>query len=648
MICRVLAICETEEQAEVVLAQHADATIVALTPLVDAWCERKGRTDASIEDLFDDRAVNREGAVVIERVEAIAAEIDRLFARRTSGLQCAQYLSFRSFFHYINSILDSFVLRSEQIAAVLRHFEPERVVVFHLPDGQFSGLTSQDRAPWGLTSRLLPHYARLAGIPVEHLEAPKVDPSLYNPSRDANVELLPQGPGQLAQLAGTIVARAKNMLRTKRANNSPRAQAGPDDVAAPILIASLFSDVVGAVYDVWKQEGGRVLNLGEAFPRAPDMSDEPYRSFGLALFRDVENDKKIRSLLTLLGLSLWPWLRDWFYQVCTVRYPQLLEWAERLRQVLLVERRFGRNTIILAGGWVEEHYVMARVADAANVPTVSYHYGGYLGYSLLPKHERYDFAECDYFIAGGPGAAATFARPAPQTRWNPSVKRARPIPTGIGWLESKAAKSAGEPVGRKLRVMLVLNALVGDCRDLGYVFHPEIAYWRFTRRVVERLAREPDIEILVKPPLTARYPQMPNPLLRWLEDHPHIAIVPDKPLAACLDEADAFILESPSTPLLVTIASDKPVAAYIDRSLYLFQEPAWNALSRRAFVLADTEAAFMERLEALLNSKTVWRAPSDRSFLNDYVDGGEGSSTRRMSDFLLSLTANFSRQAAAE
>lgn len=638
----VVTLCETPEQAQAALAYHPHAAIVALGPLVDAWRERAGRDDPTVEDLVDDRALNRKGTDVIERVEAIAAAIDSLFARRTAGLACAPYLSFRGYFHYLNSIIDSFVLRSEQIAGVLDALKPERVIVFRVSDRQFCGLTSLDRPAWGLTSLLLPHHARLAGIPVDVLDAPSVDPSLFNPTRDVGAALLPAAPGQLGRLSNEVLERTKRLFRSRATPpTTPGAQVSPAR-DGPVLINSLFSDVIGAVYDVWKERGGTILNLGEAFPSAPGLDDRPYRPIGAALFGDVENDRDIQNLLTWRGVPFWPWLRDWFHRVLTVRYPQLLEWAERLRRAMLVERRFGENAVILAGGWVEDHHVMARVAAAAKIPTVSYHYSGFLGFSLLPKHERYDFAECDHFIAGGRGAAETFAQPAPQTRWNPEVKRACPIPTGLGWLERRVPGAAPAERGCTRRIMVVLNALLGDCRDLGYVFYPEIAYWRFKRRIIARLAREPDVEILIKPPLVARYPQMPNPLLDWLAEngYANVEVMPDRPLAECLDEADAFILESPSTPLLVTVATDKPVAVYIDRSLYLFQQRAWDALSRRTMLLADTEDAFMQGLDDLLNTKATWQAPSDRTFLNDYADGGEGSPTRRICDFLLSLTAD--------
>jgi hypothetical protein len=647
-----VAICETEEQAEAVVTAWPNATIVALTPIVDAWREKNGRKDSTIEDLFDDRAVNLQGGKTIDCVESIVAEIDRLFQRRASKLECAAYLSFAGHFHYLNGIFDSLVLRSEQIAAVLARLEPAVIVAFSTPVRQFCGITSLDRPPWGLTSSLLPHFARRAGIPVEFLDSPRADPSIFNPRRDANLPLLREPPGKCNMLLERLLAQVKGAFQPVYESVTDQGSAAIANEVQPTLIASLFSDVIGEIYDAWRCNGGRVLQFGEAFPKSPDSRERSYASIGSLLFSDVESDERIGVLLSWRGVSFWPWLRDWFYHVCVVRYPQLIEWAERVRRILLVERRFS-NAVILAGGWVDEHHVLARISNEAKIPTVSYHYGGYLGYSIIPKHERYDFAECDYFIVGGVGAEETFMNPAPQTHWNSAVKRARPVPTGLGWVVNThdAQVDGARSFTPKLRIMVILNALVGDCRDLGYVFHPEISYWRFKRRVVERLLRDPDISILIKPPLTTRYPQMANPLMNWIEKNPHsnIDILPDVPLAQCLDRADAFILESPSTPLIVTAATDKPIFVYIDRSLYLFQDRAWNALRRRASILADNENDFMARLDELLHTKANWRTPRSRVFLNDYVTGGDdGSPTNRLSAFLLSLTSDSRSGVVAE
>jgi hypothetical protein len=184
--------------------------------------------------------------------------------------------------------------------------------------------------------------------------------------------------------------------------------------------------------------------------------------------------------------------------------------------------------------------------------------------------------------------------------------------------------------------MVVLNALMGDCRDLGFVFPPEIEYWRFTRRLVLRLARESWIHVVAKPPLADRYPQLENPLLEWIESRrfSNVSILRDVALKDCLDQADAFVLESPSTPLLHVAATEKPLLLYINRDDYLLQEEAADKLARRCAVFGRSEEDFFSQLERLLKQGVPPHAPPDDSFLDSYVTGGSGWSADRIATFI--------------
>ena len=101
--------------------------------------------------------------------------------------------------------------------------------------------------------------------------------------------------------------------------------------------------------------------------------------------------------------------------------------------------------------------------------------------------------ECDFLICGGRGAMEALREPSPQSRWRTGVKRAVPAPTGLPWLKEDMDKYRQPRIfGNKevKRIMVVLPALVGDCRYLGYVFTPEIENSRFMYRIVKRLLEE--------------------------------------------------------------------------------------------------------------------------------------------------------------
>jgi hypothetical protein len=641
---------ETPSQAETVRACGLPVTIIATSPIVDYWAEKVSSQVIGIEELFDERAHRDLGAAVIDRTEALVAAIDVVLHRVAPKWPFADVVSFGAFFHYANGTLDAIVLRLEQILGACDVLGATSLVGFRTRrDYQFTGITSLDHAPWGLITQLAPMVAAARSLEVRWIDAPDADPSLFNPVRDAP----PSATVPITSSSSPIRARAQQLHAWIRSvvcrlaevpatgRESPRHSPG----GGPLLISSLFSDLGDDVVESWARRGGHVMDMNQAFSLAgtEDTGSQAAVSCKL-LWEKLTQEPRVRELLVWKGIDLWPLFAPWLQRVIREALPPLFRRAEAVWNRLMTERDFG-NAAFVAGGWVTDHYVVARIAQRVGLPTVSYHYGGFLGFSLLPKHERFDFAECDYFLCGGVGAERTFEHPAPQTHWNPAVRRAQPIATGVPWVVELLASRRTTLLTRspcRRRIMFVLNALLGDCRDLGFQFTPEIQYWRFTRKVVERMRECDDIEIIIKPPLRNRYPQMPNPLLDWIRDIDlnKIKVVNDVPLKDCLNLADAYIIESPSTPLQQVVATNKPILLYINRGDYLLESDAAAALRDRAAVFAQTEFEFLSGLDRFLK-KPDWSCDSvDDRFLHDYVIGGpEAMPTDRIVDFLHTVIA---------
>ena len=618
-----IALGETSAQAETIRQKFPDARIVALTPLVDYWSERTGNPVIDIETLFDERAMGTLGADVIDRVEVLVGALDRLIQPFAARWPYGWAVSSAAFFHYLNSVLGGVVLRLEQVLAVYNKLAPQRVAAFRMGPYPFCGITSLDRSPWGLATRLVPMVAEARTVAVEWLDAPVEEPSLYDPTR-----AIAQGNAPAAR--APEISWLQRLLRRARRFRAPTRGGGP------LLVASLFSDLGEDILRAWERLGGRCASIAQVFPGTADPQlRAEFAAFCRTAAEHQASDQAIRDALRWEGIDLWPLLDSWLRSIVAEHTPALFSRAAGLWQKLIVEQA-PQHAAVIAGGWVGDHYVIGRIADRARMPTVSIHYGGFIGYSLLPKHERFDLAECDYFICGGPSAARVLGEPSPQARWRPGVKRAQPVPTGMPWVERIVARRGSGPErsgGR--RVMLVLNALLGDCRDLGFTFSPEIAYWQFTRKVVQRLAAEPGVEVLVKPPLRERYPQMPTPLLEWIDaqHYANVAVMPEIPLGECMEQADAFVIESPSTPLLHVVATDKPLLMYANRSDYLLDEGAASALKKRAAVFAQDEPAFFEGLESFLASGDWQAGPINDEFLREFAMG-EGNAADSIARFI--------------
>jgi hypothetical protein len=108
-----------------------------------------------------------------------------------------------------------------------------------------------------------------------------------------------------------------------------------------------------------------------------------------------------------------------------------------------------------------------------------------------------------------------------------------------------------------------------------------------------------------------------------------------------MGQADAFVLEGPSTPLLHVVATQRRLLLYADRNVYRLVPEAREALRRRASVFAETEQEFFLGLEGFLErcAAGLEQGPVDDTFLERFCLGGRGRALDRMSDFLWKVHA---------
>jgi len=675
----VLAIAETQEQAALAAGRYPRATIVALTAAVDAWREREGRTDPTIEDFLDERLLGELGAGMADVVEALSARVSELSRPLLGKFDPHEDLTLRAFFHYLKTHLDGVVIRVEQACAAVDQMCPDKVLVFDTGPWRMTGLTCLDKSVLGQTQHVLRRLAEQRGIDVEVVSEqrpaearedalPRLkvsEGSQRMAGREERRILGPNAPPDTASVPGIhvrLVRRLRREIVKLRRKTIDRGAVKEREAAAvqstavaspplavgavqrpPYLVLSLFSELGPAIGELWKATGGEVVAPNEI----PGENVSSGRTAELQrlcceLWSTIRTDSDVGNLLQHRGVDI---RNEMFAQleplVCE-RFPALLADAARYDSWFAK-----RHAVVLFGGLVDTHYILARVAARHAVPVVSYHIGGFHGFSLIPIHERYDRAECDYFVCGGPVARDTFAVAPAEARWRDDVRRARSVPLGAPWIADLVRHARrGPPEPRPIkRVMVVLNALPGDCRYLGRVFPPEIAYWRFTRRLIERLVKEP-LEIIVKPPLLNRYPQQRNPVEDWLEErrYPNVSILREVPLADCLDQVDAFLLESPSTPLPHIVATRSTLLLYIDRDVYRLVPAARDLLARRCAVLGESEQEFFLGLEGWLGDIRDGRASSgglvDDGFLENVCTGtGPPSNAGRMVSFLKDVHA---------
>jgi hypothetical protein len=606
---RLTALAETPAQARCASILAPQAAIVALSPAADYWCEQAGRPAISIETLCAETDLYPLGEANIGRIEALSDRVDSLADRFLGRFPEQRDLSLRAFFHFLKANCDGIVIRIEQVWRAIDALKPRRLGAFQMPAYEVTGITSFDKPAWGLASRLVPPIARVHGTPIEWLEASEQDAQGHGEAVTRRAARSPSLPSRIAGLLRLLVSRHQGV------------SALPD---APLLLHALFGDLGVSIIERWKARGFRAAILSEFLAQNDVASDQAWQDAAQELWSAVKNDEVVRGLLSHRGVEFSEWLAPQLGRIILERYPAMLAASRR------AERHFPglQRSLIVAGGIVDTHYVIARAARRWNIPFVSHHYGGFVGFSLLPMHERYDLAECDYFLCGGLGSRDTLREPSPLSRWNPKVRRARPVAVGLPWLDAEyRSQRRGRMRRPGRRVMVVVNAIVGDCRYLGYVFPPEIAYWRFKRRVISELTRL-GMEVIVKLPLSGRYPQHAPPLETWLSERNRAAveIIRDVPLQDCLDRADAFVLESPSTPLLHVVATDKPLLLYVDRTVYRLVPTARELLRERCALFAESKEEFFAQLPrwaAHFPSRKAY--PVDDRFLVKFLLGKTSS-----------------------
>lgn len=645
-----LSFAESRQQLETLVKYRQesgrDVLIISVNPEADYFSLVEGEPDVNIEDFYSPEELNQAGDENIKRVEAFAESFDRLFHRVASGAPLHDWVSLRSFFHPLKGFFDSISLRLLPVLKAFREFKPQSVVCFEQPPHWRYGPSLMDKPGTGLTARLLPLVAQSSGCETIWLREPLCNPDdpytrrveMREPTADTTVTppksaLLKQALKGFLSNPGLTISRIQTWAKAKF------------PVWSPVLIQAVSADIPNRFLDYWQRLGANsVFSYGEIFPE-----DEVYLrklqysyKIGSALWARMQEDAALRQHLFTEQIDWSPLMAPLLRTIALEEIPDLLAFAPVAAKALA---RFKR-AVIVSGGMVGRNSIICKAAAAQGIPVVSIHYGGYIGYCDLPMHERYDLAGADYFVCGGRGAAEALGSPSPLSFWKPGTKRAKPVPIGNAWLEDLMSREKVEaeiPSGdqrtarRTPVIMYVMAALVGDNRYLGYVFYPEIWYYRFQRQVIESFAKFPDVRFLLKPPLKDRYPQINNPNFDWLdrEGPSNVEVMEDIPLSQVLHRADAFILDQPATPLPQILMTGKPALVYADRRCLKFVPRAAELLRQGGTALAESEEEFFQELDNFLSQDVTSENPLNEEFLKMYATHvHDGRSSERLAAFL--------------
>jgi hypothetical protein len=656
-----LGFAETESQLQALMflkaSRYHDLQIVAVTPEVDYLAKDSGCQYITTEGFYHWDLINKLGEENIDIAEELCDEVDKIINSVARKMPGSDLVSFRALFHPLKGFLDSITIRIVPVETIFKYIRPNTAICFPQSEYKITGPGLLDKPSLSLTSRIVPIVAKTNNCRIEWFQDDNITNDSDDPCSYETKDMDLKNPNDSTADLDIRIELYKQALQ--------------NDTSWEALVTDkimLFSNegldnFAGKILTSWSNiEGAGFANIGTLHSANININariiNSIYSDLGQLLWNKVKQNEVIRKLFNIRLIDRYALIEPLLHSLIVNELPRLL------LQASVVERnvRNLRKAVIMTGGMIEVNSLIAKACDKYKIPMVSTHRGGYLGYCRIPFHERYEMADADYYICGGPGATETFEKPSPMTRWQPERKRAKPVTLGSVWIDEMVAeyrkkKYQHENVcqeknidrfQKRKTIMYVMSALLGDNCYIGYVFHPEIWLYRFQLELINFLAKFPNIDVLLKPPISDRYPQIKSPVMDHLskQDIQNIQVFSqDIALEKCIHLADAFIIDSPSTPVWPLVSTEKPFLAYIDKSFFSLVPKVIELLRKRA-IFADTKDGFFENLNNFLHTYNwTLHKPVNDEFLCHYGTYlNDGNSHKRVTEFLFKLANENNRQ----
>lgn len=643
-----IGFAETSQQWHLLVEYRAksynDLQIVAVTPEVDYLARYSGEVYLVIEDFYRWNQLDALGEENIDVAEKLFDEIDLIMSRVIGELPGSDLVTSKALFHPVKGFLDSIAMRMFPVETVFEFVKPSLVLCFVQPEYEIKGGNLLDKPPLSLTSRIVPLVAETCNCRVEWINTGIGSSPNNIPLRSASDINMACLKAEFDRKVATIKQSMMYYLPPNIFRSNRRllfSSSGLDGFTERILsyfgkfAQTGFVDI-GELYGGNKQINAGIVSkfLGET---------------GQILWKLIDESLSIRELLVVRG-------RDIYFLVKSLLRLLISEDLLYLISIAVFAQanmKHLKNSVVMTGGMMSQNTVIARACSRYSIPMVSTHRGGFLGYCYTPFHERYEMADADYYISGGRGATETFSKPSDGARWRPERKRAKPVTLGQTWLDVLVEKYRKpqttnitinpDGISKRKKIMYVMSALLGDNCYIGHIFHPEIWLWRFQAELISFLSGFQDVDVILKAPLKGRYPQIRNPVFDWMNDQGFRNITvysEDIQLENIISLADAFIIDSPSTPLWPLSCTDKPFLAYIDKSFFRLVPKAKELLAKRA-ILSETKGQFLDKLESFLKNTnwTVGKSVNDEFLHHFGTHLNDGKSAERTASFLFKLAS---------
>lgn len=661
---------ETQEQFKLLSEykinnNNIEILIIAVTPEIDYLCNKSDVKYIPLEELFSWKKLNRIGCSNNENIEELCDAFDEIIKSSLPGYPYIDVLSLRANYHSLKIYFDSLIHRLVPIIQAFEKYKPSKIICFKNFEYQLTSTNFMERSNNLLSSLIVPLVLKTYNCDVVWISMQSNCNTAFNDKNLSRTELLIQ-IHKIRSYIRSIVTKSKlykNIIRTvffilqKRIISSYLSHSLNMDLSnKPILISNItHENLADIVYLYWRNEFGCHVFDYSIF----DLSYKIYRKFlnftskriALQLWENFENNELLMKHYIINNVNLKQIITK-FLRLMTIndigymlsRIPAIVQGMELLKN---------KAAVIMTGGMVFDNYTIARLCTKYHIPIFSVHYGSGSGFAARPTHDRYDLADFDVFVVNGVGSRAAYQYPDKISYWRKDRKRAKPIAVGALWLDDFIEKyrnhnnGKSQVVRHRKRLMYVTQSLNGDLRYLGYVFPPEIWYYKFQIRFFDFISQYKDVELLVKFPPRNRYPQINNPALNWLKENncKNITIMQDSRFEDVYDIADAYFIDSPGTSLQYMAVTDKPIIVYSDKSIYKFTPSAAKSIGKRGYYTDSEESLFAFFKTFLIKNDWAISQPVNDEFSRKYnTHKNDGKSSERLAHILFNTAIDYRKK----
>lgn len=287
-----------------------------------------------------------------------------------------------------------------------------------------------------------------------------------------------------------------------------------------------------------------------------------------------------------------------------------------LRDVLLKVKEVIKKNNIKAAIFISpstpKERVLLTLFKQYNIPTVNIQHGGAWGYFGQGLAEVFysDLSGIDYFFAFGSGVQTYIE--------NNYKKYIRDVPkiivTGSKEIYKIENLEQKKEASLSLQNIFYVPTSFNLRRNLWH-YYPENYYYLFQKKLIDYFVANTQINFYYKDHYKG---QIINPIPAYIKDKncKSIKIINEK-FSKVLDQADMFIVDSPTTTFLEAAVTNKLIVLYWDTELMPIEKYSFELIKKRAEVFTK-EIDLFNYLDKLFIEKT--NTPNNKCLNREFID----------------------------